>query len=58
MLLPRLEKVRIDEKQINHEGEIFFSKSHNCLMVNVADKTAEKPQWKCVAVKPEAIPKS
>ncbi|MBV7441242.1 hypothetical protein KRX57_07400 [Weeksellaceae bacterium TAE3-ERU29] len=58
VLLPRLEKVRIEEKQINHEGELFFSKAHNCLMINIADKNEENPKWKCIAVMPEAIPKS
>ena len=57
VLLPRLSKVRIEEKKRNYVGETFFSKEDNCLMINVAEDHEQFPEWKCIANKPEVIPK-
>lgn len=58
VLIPRLEIFRINEKNNNHEGEMFYSKENNCLMVNIAEPSATYPEWKCVKPKGEAIPKT
>ena len=57
VLLPRLSKIRINEKQENYTGEMFFSREDDCLMINVAPSNSNTPEWKCVANEPEAIPK-
>ena len=58
VLIPKLSKIRIKDKLINHEGEMFFSEDDNCLMINVANENLDAPEWKCIANKAEVIPKN
>ncbi|MRI64065.1 hypothetical protein EDM00_08700 [Ornithobacterium rhinotracheale] len=56
VILPTLPKFIIEIKKENNQGELFFSEDDQCLMLNIAPKSATKPEWVCLSNEPGAIP--